>query len=846
MRIRIAVLSVIALMTFDITALKGEDMQFGTGRINIEYVAANAVRIRYTEHQYGEPYPELIYVKNKAKAKCRIKVLADPKTMTVSIKDHYGNTVFTATSHKLSPHTIAGITTYDAQLEFHSGNTVKDVNTTKDYQFGLGQFQDGYSNIYGLTRRLTQVNTQISIPMLISNKGYGILWNNYGLTEFNPASDSIAMLKRGGAGEREVVEVTSTTGGKTEVRELNVFYATVNINEPGYYALLLDVGQKMARRHNLKIDGKTVIEMKNRWLPPTASKNVWLDKGQHLLEAELTDGDRPMIYYRKINDKTTFRSPVAQAVDYIVFVGSPDDIVSSYRDITGGTPLMPKWAMGYIHCRERFHSQQELLNVASRFRKEQIPLDIIVQDWQYWGKNGWNAMIFDKDLYPDPRLMTDSLHSKNIKMMLSVWSKIDKRSEVGKQMESNRYFIPGTEWIDFFNPLAAEAYWKNFSQRLLPVGIDAWWQDATEPENDDLAGRRIWNNKYPGEVFRNVYPLMVNKTVYRGLLDDQPHKRPMILTRSGFTGIQQYGTALWSGDVGNDWETLRRQITAGLGIQAAGIPWWTYDAGGFFRPNNQYSDSSYIERMLRWIETAVYMPLMRVHGFRSETEPWKYGKRASNIFCECINRRYRLLPYIYSWAAEITFNGGTMMRPLVFDFSHDTLALQQKHEYMFGKSLLISPVTEAGVTEWNTYLPDNAAGWYDLYSGRKYEGGQTVTTTVTDFDIPVFAKAGSIIPYGPDRQYTDEPTNSPLQITIYPGDDASFTLYDDDGNTNNYKQGQCSRIMLHWDDSANKLTIGKRNGRFEGMAESIKFKVTVINGKEKDIVYDGNKTELIL
>lgn len=270
--------------------------------------------------------------------------------------------------------------------------------------------------------------------------------------------------------------------------------------------------------------------------------------------------------------------------------------------------MIPKWALGYIHCRERFHNQNELLETATRFRAERLPIDMIVQDWQYWGKNGWNSMSFDSDNYPDPKQMTDSLHKLGMKLMLSVWSKIDRNSEVGKQMATDGYFIPETEWVDFFNPEAAEAYWKNFSTRLVPLGIDAWWQDATEPENDDLKGRMICNGKYPGEIYRNVYPLFVNKTVYEGLLKDNPGKRPFILTRSGFSGIQRYGTALWSGDVGSDWESLRRQITSGLGLQAAGTPWWTYDAGGFFRPSDQYTNPDYIQCMLRWIQTSVYLP----------------------------------------------------------------------------------------------------------------------------------------------------------------------------------------------------------------------------------------------
>ena len=690
--------------------------------LSLTYVAKNAVRVRYTNQTAKSDLPDWLYVKHDVLKQADITAVV--KGNTLIVKDKSGKAIFTAKGHQLVGS--------EATLTFDSP---KD-----ECLFGLGQFQDGYSNVRGLSRRLTQVNTQISIPMLISSKGYGVLWNNYGLTEFNPCSESVKLIKQAGAGKREVVDVTSTEGGKREVRERHIFEAAIDIPETGDYALLLDVGQKMARRHNLLIDGKPVIEMQNLWLPPTASKIVHLSKGKHQLSAELTKDDQPILYYNKVKNETVFRSPVADGVDYTVFVGSPDEIIATYRELTGECPLMPDWALGYIHCRERFHSSDEILQTANHFRSEQLPVSMLVQDWQYWGKYGWNSMRFDEEFYPDPKALTDSLHQMGMKLMLSVWSKIDKNSEVGKQMLSAGYYIPETDWIDFFNPEAAAAYWQNFKERLLPLGIDAWWQDATEPENDDLLGRKVNNGRWTGEQVRNVYPLLVNKTVYEGL--KQAGKEPMILTRCGFAGIQRYGSAMWSGDVGNDWETFRRQITAGLGMQAAGIPWWTYDAGGFFRPQNQYTDSAYIERMLRWIETAVYLPLMRVHGYMSNTEPWNYGKEAQTVIADCLKERYALLPYIKRCAKAVSEQGGTLMRPLVFDFAHDAEALQQKYEYMFGPALLISPVTEPGVSSWRTYLPQHPGGWTDYHTGQHYEGGQYVDTPVTKAFIPVFIRAG--------------------------------------------------------------------------------------------------------
>ncbi len=626
-----------------------------------------------------------------------------------------------------------------------------------EFLFGTGQFQDGYLNIRGLTRRLTQVNTQISIPMIISNKGYGILWNNYGLTEFNP-SDYVVELQQGGSdGTSVTVNATGTAGNVRERRFFNDFSGEIEVKESGDYSILLDVGQSMARKHLLTIDGDTVINANNTWLPPTSSAITHLDKGTHKIFVSGSRGDKPSVGVRKVTDVTTFLSPVAVALDYTVFAGTADEIISSYRNLTGKVPQMPDWAFGYIHCRERYDSQKELLENAHRLKDEGYKTSVIVQDWQWWGKYGWNAMKFDEDKYPDPKAMTDELHRMDMKLMLSVWSKIDKNSDVGREMNAAGYYIDGTDWIDFFNPKAADAYWKNFSEKLLPTGIDAWWQDATEPENDDLKGRMVAGGTIPGEFYRNAYPNMVNHTVYNGLKKDQPDRDPMILTRSGFIGIQRYGAINWSGDIGNDWETLRRQIAGGLSLMATGQPWWTYDAGGFFRPNNQYTDPDYQERMMRWIQTSVFLPFMRVHGYMSRTEPWNYSEETQQNFRKQINLRYKLQPYILECARRVSEENYTMMRPLVFDYPDDTEALKQQTEFMFGPALLVCPVTEPGIKTMRVYLPDSEQEWVSfnalvnasekgiMIKPYVYKGGTYVDVEVSKDCIPVFEKADHII-----------------------------------------------------------------------------------------------------
>ncbi len=829
---QLSVLTVTLLLLCSL-CVHASTIPFGKGKLTVRTVARNAVRIQYAQNEGTATLPSLpdwLYEHRDSQevSTDEISVVTDTENQRISVKNKAGETVFVATSHQLEN----GVATLVVE------------SPVDESLFGLGQFQDGCSNVRGLSRRLTQVNTQISVPMMLSSRGYGLLWNNYGMTEFNPLASSVRLVEQAQDGEQEVVNVTSTEGGRQEVRRHHTFCATLQVAESGDYALLLDVGQKMARRHHLTIDGTEVIDMKNLWLPPTASAIVHLEAGQHQLAAELSDGDQPVVFYGRVKDETVFRSPVADAVDYTVFVGSPDEIIASYRQLTGQSPLMPQWALGYIHCRERFHSQEEILQTANRFVREQMPVSVLVQDWQYWGKHGWNAMQFDEEFYPNPRLLTDSLHHMGMRLMVSVWSKIDKNSQVGKQMLSDGYYIPETDWIDFFRPEAAAAYWRNFSQRLVPLGIDAWWQDATEPENDDLVGRKVNNGQWQGEQVRNVYPLLVNKTVFEGL-QSQLSARPMILTRCGFPGIQRYGSALWSGDVGNDWETLRRQLTAGLGLQAAGIPWWTYDAGGFFRPADQYNNADYIQRMLRWIETSVYLPLMRVHGYMSNTEPWNYGAKAQSVISDCLYERYRLIPYIYSVAAAVSFEGSTLMRPLIFDFQADEEALKQKYEYMFGPSLLVSPITEPDAKTWKSYLPQNAGGWYDCrHENRHYGGGQYVETAVDERTIPLFARGGSIVCKQGVQEVQGGSKVDSLQVCVYPGADAVFTLYEDDGCSRNYERGEYSQIRMQWDDARRTLTIGKRKGRYEQMPESRIVKVVWPNGSTKTVKYKGKEIRI--
>jgi len=444
------------------------------------------------------------------------------------------------------------------------------TSPTDERLYGTGCFQDGHLDIRGLPRRLTQVNTQISQPFVLSSKGYGLLWHNPGMAELNRPDRPITLVRQAAAGAARMADVTTSTGNARVRRRDAEFIGKFTVPRDGRYAFLLNLGRKMSSRHYVEVDGEPMTDLANLWLPPTASFIGALAAGEHSVLVRASDEDVPVLTFAPVDDRTTWSSPVSEGIDYVVIAGpTAADVMAGYHAVLGPQPMMPLWALGYIHCRERFHSSAEILATAREFRARKLPCDMMVQDWQYWGKYGWNAMRFDEDHYPDPAGLVRELHATDMRLMLSVWSKVGKETELGKDVAAKGFYIPGTEWIDFFNPVAARFYARQQTQKLGSLGIDAWWQDATEPENDDLAGRPIYaapGKTQPGEKRRNLYPLQVSRTVYEAQRRAYPDKRVMILTRSAAPGQQRYGAATWSGDIGHDWETLKRQIPAGLNM----------------------------------------------------------------------------------------------------------------------------------------------------------------------------------------------------------------------------------------------------------------------------------------
>jgi alpha-D-xyloside xylohydrolase len=816
----------------------GVSLTLVDGTLDIYPLSDNAARIKFhkeAEVQMQElvltnntvtPAFKIIETSSLVELKAaKIIVLVDKQTGRLSYADGSGKIFLRENigARKLTPDSVQGEPCFVAEQSFES--------PADEYIFGLGQFQDGQYNLKNVPRRLTQVNTQISIPFIYSNKGYGLLWHQYGLTDFNPADNYIALGKQEQAmSGSQMAEVTTTSGTQKVSQNQSLYNGKFTVPQNGQYSLFLDLGD-MGNRYFVAIDGKSVINQSNMWLPPTVGTLVNLTSGEHQVQVICKSDNTPRLSWHLNSNTTTFRSPNAKLMDYVVFSGSADDVIASYRKLSGNAPLFPQWAYGFWQCRERYSSGKQLVETVKEFRKRNLPIDAIVQDWQYWGNRGWGVPQFDETNYPNPSGFIKELHDLNAHFNISIWSNPDKNSSIGKEFVAKDRFVPGTKWLDYFNPETRNEYWNTLNDNMFCNGVDSWWMDAVEPENDALKGTKTHLGL--GDFYRLTYPYFVSKAVYEGQRATSDKKRVCILTRSAFLGQQRYGIINWSGDIGGTWDTYKKQIVAGLNYTITGFPYWTTDIGGFFRPgNSQYTDEKYHELLTRWFQWGTFSPIFRIHGYQTETEPWKYGQKVEENMRKMLNLRYRLLPYIYSEAWQVTKYGSTMMRPLVMDFNRDTVAINRQYQYMFGKSLLVAPVTEAGAKNWEIYLPKTTA-WYDFWTGDKLQGGKKTVKQITLDIIPLYVKAGTILPIGPAVQYTGEKKWDDLEIRIYPGTNGKFTLYEDENDSYNYEKGKYSTILFTWNEKTKVLTIGDIKGTFPGMLKTRKFNIVVIGANQK-------------
>lgn len=827
------------------------------GTLNIIPLTKNSLRIKWLKDGLKQdeelilindfPVPSFQVTENDSVAILKtekISATVNKQTGQLVFRNHKGEIFLKeiAGSRRLEDNTVQGEPCIIAEQSFYSPDD--------EVLHGLGQFQDGHFNLKDVSRKLIQVNSQIAIPFLYSSKGYGILWHQYGLTEFNPADHQISLEKQKvTASEEKKVEVTTTSGTQTLSQQEALYTGSFELKEAGEYSFMLDLGG-MENRHYLVIDDTLRVDQSNLWLPPATSVQLSLKAGKHDVQIICKSSNTPKLSWKLLNNNTTtFRSPHAKALDYVVFHGdNADAVIGEYRNLSGNAPMLPLWAYGFWQCRERYSSSEELVNTVKEFRKRKLPVDVIVQDWQYWGDNGWGVPQLDSTRYPNPEKFIKEIHDLKAHFTISIWSNPDKNSNIGKRYVQDNLFIPDTKWLDYFNPETRQRYWQTLNKNLFEHGVDGWWMDATEPENDALVGTGTFLG--PGEFYRLTYPLFVSKSVYEGQRKTNPEKRVTILTRSAFAGQQRYGTINWSGDIGGTWDSYKKQIVSGLNFSMTGMPFWTTDIGGFFRPGNaQYTDENYRELLTRWFQWGAFNTIFRIHGYQSETEPWKFGGEVENNMRKMLNLRYRLMPYIYSEAWQITSNSSTMMRPLLMDFPEDEEALHTPYQYMFGKSFLVIPVTEAGVSTQEVYLPEGNQ-WYDFYTGKNYKGGQTIVADAPVDQIPVFVKAGSIIPFGEAVQYSAQSNNETLEINIYPGADGKFVLYEDERDNYNYKDGAYSTIEFEWDDAEGILRIKDRKGEFSEMLEHRIFNITLVDENSpkhtKSIQYKGKKVEMKL
>jgi alpha-D-xyloside xylohydrolase len=533
-------------------------------------------------------------------------------------------------------------------------------------------------------------------------------------------------------------------------------------------------------------------------------------------------------------------SEIADSIDYYFLYGPElDKVIAQYRELTGAAPMFGKWAYGFWQCKNRYKSQAELLGVAQKYRELKIPIDNIVQDWFWWNRKGEH--VFNEN-YPDPKGMIDQLHAEHFHLMISVWPFFEPGSTAYETMDKNGWFIDKTvvakppyhknamAVYDASNPDARKYYWQLMNDELFKLGIDAWWLDTTEPETEGREENIQLNHKLAigsGNRYVNLFPLMTTTAVYQGQRATGDQKRVFILSRSAFAGSQRNAVTAWSGDINSDWITFQRQIPAGLNFELSGLPYWTTDIGGFVSGNPD--DPAYRELFIRWFEFGTFSPIFRVHGTRTndQNELWSYGPDAQKILTSYDRLRYRLMPYIYSMAWMVTSSGYTPMRALAMDFQSDPRALNVGDQFMFGPAILVTPVTEPGADTRRFYLPKTT--WYDFWTGRSEAGGAMITSAAPLDRMPLFMRAGSILPMGPDLQYAAEKPADPIELRVYRGGDGAFTLYEDENDGYNYEKGEYATIPIQWNEPSKTLTIGQRKGKFPGMRESRTFRIVFVS-----------------
>ncbi|WP_435132777.1 TIM-barrel domain-containing protein [Formosa sp. A9] len=895
-------------------------------KLRLEVLGDELVHVSATPEREFPKDSSLIIVAQKAKVPFEVTESGDSlqvataKLNVMVSKTNGGITFKDKAGKKILAEQVGGGKTFDPiEVDGTKGYTVRQIfDSPQDEAFyGLGQHQSDEFNYKGKSEELFQYNTKVSVPFIVSNKNYGLLWDSYALSRFGDSrpykqlNDLFKLYDANGkAGALTGTYTSSDKGVETLVRdEKSIFFediksaknlpegfplknasvtyqGDIEANNSGefsfilYYAGYIKVylndelvvperwrtaWNPNSYKFTMNLEAGKRVPLRIEWQPDGGASYCGLRARAPQLEAEKDN----QVWWSEMNKKLDY---------YFVYGNSMDEIIKGYRTLTGKSQVMPKWAMGYWQSRERYKTEDEILGVLKEFRSREIPIDNIVLDWNHWEEDQWGSHEFDKARFPDPKGMVDSIHAMNGKMMISVWPKFYKNTEHFKEFDEKGWMYQQAikdsirDWVgpgyigSFYDAYSADArklFWNQIYEHYYPLNIDAWWMDASEPnvrDCTDMDYRKALQGPTAlgsSTEYFNTYALMNAEAIYEGQRSVDPDKRVFLLTRSGFAGLQRYSTATWSGDIATRWEDMKAQISAGLNFAVSGIPYWTMDIGGFCVEDRYVSgqtvynqtgkeDADYKEwRELntRWYQFGAFAPLFRAHGQYPFREVWNIAPKGHPAYESIVyytNLRYRLMPYIYTLAGKTYFDDYTIMRPLVMDFASDKSVENISDQFMFGPAFMACPVYAYEARSREVYFPAGT-GWYDFYTGNFISGGQTKTVDAPYEHMPLFVKSGSIIPVGPEIQYTDEKQADTIVLYVYKGENGEFTLYEDEGGNYNYEKGDYANIPFRYNDATSTLTIGKRQGEFKGMLKDRTFViVTVSKDQPKAFDFDAN------
>jgi len=872
-------------------------------KVRLDVVSSEVIQVRATKEKQFSDEPSLIAI---SKPDPSVKWEVEEQSDKIVLKTQSLYAVVALSSGAVSFFDVdgnaiiqepAGGGKYFEPIEVDGtkGYALRQIWESDDNEaiYGLGQHQAHEMNYKGKNEELFQYNTKVSVPFIISTNNYGILWDNYSLSRFGDQrpyeqiSQFALYNKEGKEGGLTATYVDNVQNENVfTIRDESVidyenletiknFPENFNFNnsritwegqleapQSGLYNFLL----YYAGYTKIWINGELKAERwRTAWNPSVAKFQVHMKSGEKYdVKLEwFPDGGVSYIGLKALSpvnpaeqSNLSFFSEMGNEINYYFMKGqSMDEVIKNYRMLTGKAQVMPKWAMGFWQSRERYKTQQELLDVLKEFRKRNIPIDNIVQDWSFWEEDQWGSQKFDVARFPNPEEMIKEVHDNNARIMISVWPKFYIGTKHYKQFDEKGWIYKRAvqdsirDWIkhgyigsfyDAYNPGARQLFWKQLRDNLYNIGIDAWWLDATEPDilsNASIEYRKaLMNPTYlgPATKYFNAFALVNAKGIYEGQRADGNNERVFILTRSGFAGMQRYGTVTWSGDIGTVWEDLKAQIPAGVNFSMSGLPYWTMDIGGFCvekryeRAQEGSEDmNEWRELNTRWYQYGTFVPLFRVHGQYPFREVWniapdKHPAYQSMVYYNKL--RYRMMPYIYSLTGAVYHNDYTIMRGLAMDFTNDSKVFNIDDQYMFGPSLMVCPVYNYQQRQREVYFPQGK-GWYEFHTGKFYNGGETHTVDAPYEHIPLFVPEGSIIPFGPQIEHTAQKTNEPFTIVVFTGQNGEFKLYEDEGVNYNYEKGAFATIHLTYNEAEQTLTIGECNGRFNGMPESAEFRI---------------------